>query len=173
MPTWYDIYNFYMYSPQKLYIMDYNTELIETLNDLVQINNDRIEGYGKAIRDSKAGDMEYHPLFKKLMEQSYQYKQELINEINKLGGSADIQETTSSGKVYRVWMDIKSAFTGKTEASVLELCEFGEDAAQKAYHEALTSSVSMPADTRELIRVQKAKLKESHDLIKRSRDMAV
>ena len=111
--------------------MERNDALTDLLNDLVQINNDRITGYEKAIRDTKPGDIDLQSMFKRMMEESYRYKQELINEINKYGGNADIESTTGSGKIYRFWMDIKSAFTGKTDTSVLELCEFGEDAAQK------------------------------------------
>ena len=34
--------------------MEKNRETIEVLNDLIQINNDRIVGYEKAIRDRKS-----------------------------------------------------------------------------------------------------------------------
>jgi len=36
---------------------------IELLNDLVQINNDRIVGYQKAIEESKPEDMDLKNLF--------------------------------------------------------------------------------------------------------------
>jgi uncharacterized protein (TIGR02284 family) len=67
-------------------------------------------------------------------------------------------------------MDIKSSVQGKTDKSALELSEYGEDAAQKAYAEALQTD-NLPASTRDLIRNQKEHLKESHDTIKRKRDM--
>ena len=44
-----------------------------------------------------------------------------------------------SGKIYRTWMDVKAAFARKERLSVLEACEFGEDAAQRAYEAALAS----------------------------------
>jgi len=68
-------------------------------------------------------------------------------------------------------MDIKSTFTGKSETSVLELCEFGEDAAQKAYEEALKSDAEMPPVIRELLVNQKEQLRRSHDIIKNQRDL--
>src|ERR1041385_6573479 len=111
--------------------MESNNGLIDVLNDLVQINNDRIAGYEKAIKDSKPEDVGFHSMFRRMIDESSQYKSELISAINRLGGEATIRSTTNSGKVYRVWMDIKSTFTGKSELSVLELCEYGEDAAQK------------------------------------------
>jgi len=148
-----------------------NDALIEVLNDLVQINNDRIAGYEKAIKDSKPEDSSYHSMFRRMIDESSQYKRELIGAINTLGGEADIRSTTNSGKVYRVWMDIKSTFAGKSDLSVLELCEFGEDAAQKAYEEALKSDVEIPAKIREIIVNQKTQLRNSHDTIKRQRDL--
>lgn len=151
--------------------MESNNALIDVLNDLVQINNDRIAGYEKAIKDSKPEDVGFHSMFRRMIDESGKYKSELVGAINRLGGEASIRSTTNSGKVYRVWMDIKSTFTGKNELSVLELCEYGEDAAQKAYEEALKSDVDMPASIRELIVNQKEQLRNSHDTIKRQRDL--
>jgi len=148
-----------------------NDALIDVLNDLVQINNDRIAGYEKAIKDSKPEDSAFHSMFRRMIDESSQYKRELIGAINTLGGEADIRSTTASGKVYRVWMDVKSTFTGRSDLSVLELCEFGEDAAQKAYDEALKSDIEMPAKIREIIVNQKGQLRNAHDTIKRQRDL--
>jgi len=136
---------------------------------LIKINNDRIEGYEKAIKDSQT-DTVYDELFNRMIQQSSIIRQELSNEIRRMGGESETDGTTNSGKIYRAWMDVKSAFTGKSEKSALELCEFGEDAAQKAYEEAL-SSEDIPIETRELLLRQKNELKESHDIIKAERDM--
>lgn len=149
--------------------MDNNEKVIDALNDLVKINNDRIEGYEKAIEDSKS-EGEYNSLFTSMIEQSSKYKEQLINEIKTLGGEADRNSSTNSGKIYHVWMDLKSSIQGKTDKSALQLSEFGEDAAQKAYAEALDTD-NLPASTRELIRNQKEHLKVSHDTIKSKRDM--
>lgn len=151
--------------------MHNNNDLIEVLNDLVKINNDRIEGYERAIKESKDIDVDLHTIFTRMMEDSRKYKAEIIDAIQQRGGSADTDSTTNSGKVYRVWMDIKAAFSGKDRKAVLENCEFGEDAAQKAYQEALEVDTAMDTDIRQLISRQKAELKNSHDLIKSYRDM--
>jgi hypothetical protein len=45
-----------------------NEDVIETLNDLVQINNDRIVGYEKALEDTK-GDSHYNTLFNQMISQ--------------------------------------------------------------------------------------------------------
>ena len=151
--------------------MQHNEDLIEVLNDLVRINNDRIEGYEKAVNETKDIDADLRTLFRRMADQSRQAKAELVQEVQKQGGGADTNSTTNSGKIYRAWMGVKATFSGKDRKSVLAACEFGEDAAQKAYKEALESDSTMDVDVRQLIVKQQASLKESHDLIKRQRDM--
>ena len=67
-------------------------------------------------------------------------------------------------------MDVKATFTGKDRHAILASCEYGEDAAQKAYRDALASDADIDTATRQLITTQQAALKTSHDLIKKYRD---
>lgn len=151
-------------------VMATNDKSVEILNDLVQINNDRIEGYKRAIKEADAGDVDLKAIFQRMEDESRQYLAELNREVVKLGGEPT-SSTTVSGKIYRAWMDVKASFTGSDRLAVLENCEFGEDAAQKAYKEALESDEDLSLDLRQLISNQKASLKVSHDTIKRYRDM--
>ena len=150
--------------------MSTDEKLVEVLNDLVQINNDRTEGYHKAAEETKDIDIDLKAIFIEMAEDSIKYKTELVNELLKFGGSAD-KGTSGLSKLHRVWMDVKATFASKDRQSVLEACEFGEDAAQKAYRDALASDAEINADTRQLITSQQASLKTSHDIIKKYRDM--
>jgi uncharacterized protein (TIGR02284 family) len=150
--------------------MKTNEALIETLNDLVRINNDRINGYEKACDEIKNTDVDLQAMFTKMANDSRDNVRELSNAVVKLGGEP-ATDTTISGKIYRTWMDVKAAFASKERLSVLEACEFGEDAAQKAYDTALKSDAEMSAETRQLIMDQKAALKNAHDIIKKYRDL--
>ncbi|MNR09272.1 hypothetical protein D3C85_1254680 [compost metagenome] len=148
--------------------MKTTTATAEVLNDLIQINNDRIEGYEKGRQELKDGDADLKSLFLNMIGESQKYKMALATEVSALG--EDIETgTTNSGKIYRVWMDVKAMFTGNDRQTVLNNCEFGEDAAQNAYKMALESE-DLPANIRELISDQKASLRTSHDEIKRLRD---
>jgi uncharacterized protein (TIGR02284 family) len=138
------------------------------LNDLVQINNDRIVGYERAIKELRDEDADLKVLFTGMIGDSHQYKMELAKEISALGEEVDTG-TTNSGKIYRLWMDVKSAFTGNDRKTVLANCEFGEDAAQKAYQMALEDE-DLPFKIRALISEQKQSLKAAHDRIKSLRD---
>jgi len=147
-----------------------NENVIEILNDLIQINNDRVEGYQRAASELETEDSDLEGTFSKMQSESRQYVSELTQEVVKLGGEPS-KGTTASGKIYRAWMDVKATFTGKDRKAILASCEFGEDAAQKAYEAALSSDESLPMEVRQLIANQKAALKTSHDLIKKLRDM--
>ena len=151
--------------------MEQNKKITGILNDLIEINNDRIVGYEKAIEELKDGDQDLKTLFSRYIQESRQYAQELSHEVTRLGGKPE-DGTTHSGKIYRVWMDLKAVVTGHDRKAVLENCEFGEDAAQKAYDMALnTDDVTYEAPLRELIVRQKAQLKQGHDEVKRLRDL--
>lgn len=141
------------------------------LNDLILINNDRIEGYQKAKEELKEGNEDLKALFTAMIGESHTLKLALATEVTVLG--EDIEEgTTNSGKIYRVWMDVKAAFSGHDRKAVLENCEFGEDAAQKAYQMALSED-DLPGHIRTLLSDQKATLRVSHDKIKALRDAQV
>jgi len=147
-----------------------NEKVISILNDLVRINHDRVVGYEKGMDELQAEDADLRTLFKRYVTESRQYGQELTQEVSRLGGDP-ADGTTNSGKIYRVWMDLKAAITGHDRQTVLNNCEFGEDAAQKAYDTALNSDVEIEPSIRDLIVRQKAALKSGHDEIKRLRDM--
>lgn len=146
-----------------------NDNLIEVLNDLIRINNDRVVGYEKAADEARDIDVDLRAVFKRMSEESRQYAAELTQEVVKNGGEP-ATGTTNSGKIYRVWMDVKATFTGASRQAILENCEFGEDAAQKAYESALKSD-DLTSDVRQLIANQKSSLKTSHDVIKKYRDI--
>ena len=150
--------------------MEANKDLIEVLNDLIRINHDRTEGYHKAVEELKPTDIDLKTMFSNMANTSVQYANALSAEVRNLGGSP-ATDSTQSGKLYRVWMDIKSGITARDRKSVLALCEFGEDAALKAYNLAMESDAEMPADIRQLVMEQRAAIQSSHDVVKRYRDM--
>lgn len=144
---------------------------IEALNDLIKINNDRIEGYQKATNELKDGqDSDLKSLFSSMISESQQYKRELQDLVTEYGGET-VDGTTASGKFYRAWMDVKAMFTGGDRKTVLNNCEAGEDAAQRAYKMALEDDEVM-VRTKDLIGQQKSAMRTSHDKIKALRDAA-
>ena len=147
-----------------------NEKLVEVLNDLLHINNDRIKGYQRAAEETKMTDTDLQAFFLKLADDSRKHASKLTEQITILGGEPT-NETTNMGKIYRVWMDLKAAFTGQDSHAILQSCEYGEDAAQRAYRDAFSSDAEMSAEVRQLITSQQAELKLSHDTVKKYRDM--
>ncbi len=141
----------------------------EVLNDLVQINNDRIEGYEKATKETATEDADLRAIFTEMASESRQYVSELSKYVERRG-EEPADGTTLRGKIYRTWMDVKATFTGKDRKAILSACEYGEDAAQRAYETALSSDAEMSAEVRQLIMDQKTRLRKSHDKIKAMRD---
>jgi uncharacterized protein (TIGR02284 family) len=150
--------------------MNADNELISVLNDLIRINRDRTEGYHKAVEELKPADIDLKTMFTNMANASIQNANELAAEVTNLGGEP-ASDTTQSGKLYRVWMDIRAGVSARDRKSILSLCEFGEDSALKAYKLALESDAEIPADLRQIVLEQKAELQNAHDLVKRYRDM--
>jgi uncharacterized protein (TIGR02284 family) len=147
--------------------MQNSTETIDVLNDLIQINNDRIASYEKAIRETKAEDDDLKILFATMIAESHRIRIALSAEVQALGADVE-QGTTTTGKIYRAWMDVKAALGGNNRHAILASCEAGEDATQKAYRAAL--SHDLPSFIRDLLTQQQEALRASHDGVKTLRD---
>jgi uncharacterized protein (TIGR02284 family) len=144
-------------------------EIIDCLNNLIQINNDRIQGYLTASQETDEGDLK--SVFSEMMKTSQDCRRELVQEVSKLGGTP-IEGTTVSGKLYRVWMDIKAALTSKDRKAILNSCEFGEDAAVKTYQTEIDSEALSGTEFLLIVKDQYTKIKAGHDKIKQMRDAA-
>ena len=159
-----------------LYAGNYNMETLTSkeaagvLDDLIKINNDRIEGYEKALKDLKPEDNDLQLIFLKAIDQSRSIRMVLGKEIQTLGQDMPTG-TSGSGSIHRAWLELKATFTGHNRHSILASCEFGEDAAQKAYETALKSE-HLPEYLSRIVLEEKEQLKEVHDHIKLLRDRA-
>lgn len=141
---------------------------IDTLNTLITINNDRIEGYETASKETEEFDLK--SLFAQFISTSQKCKQELVMEVNALGGKI-AEGTMISGKFFRVWMDVKAALTSNDRKSILSSCEHGEDEAKDTYEKALENDLEhLSAEQQSMIIGQKALLKADHDRVKVLRD---
>ncbi|WP_309609961.1 PA2169 family four-helix-bundle protein [Flavobacterium sp.] len=145
-----------------------NEKTIEVLNSLIVINNDRIEGYETASKETEAGDLK--SLFSDFQQTSFTCKSELVAEVNRLGGTPD-EGTRVTGKFFRVWMDVKAALTGNDRKLILDSCEYGEDVALEAYENALTKDgISTNSGAKDMLSKHHTALKADHDKVKQMRD---
>ena len=109
----------------------------DTLHELLYFVNDRIEGYQRAVDESK--DPQLSGYYKQLVSQSQQFANELNSYLRQLGDDRETS-TTMKGKLYRAWMDAKAAVTGFDEKAILGSNIYGEEWAIKAYKDALSDN---------------------------------
>lgn len=143
------------------------TEKIDAINSLIVINHDRHEGYKRASEDTK--DEELKKMFTHFSEQSSRFAEELRRFVPN-AEEPEKDETKNTGKLHRLWMDLKAAVTGNERKAVLSSCEFGEDYAKHTYDDVLKHAEELPLGAWEVITKHKAEIQKSHDLVKSLRD---
>ena len=143
------------------------SELISTLNDLIETCKDGEEGFlacCEGIED---------PMLKaSFMERSLdcgEAADELQELVLSLGGNPETQSSLA-GTLHRRWVDIKAAITGQDEEAVLNECERGEDVAIRSYKNALEKD--LPEYVRIIVERQFAGVRANHDEVKLMRDSA-
>lgn len=150
--------------------MSTTEKTISVLNDLIEINNDRVAGFEKAIADIKDENVDLKTLFQEYTAQSRKFSQELSAQVGALRG--DVETGTSvAGNLHRVWIDVKSLFGGSDRKGILEEAERGEDAIKKAYAEALKSGALSGKSLQHVSR-QSEDINSAHDKIKALRDIS-
>ncbi|WP_428328110.1 PA2169 family four-helix-bundle protein [Mucilaginibacter sp.] len=142
---------------------------IEVLNDLIEINNDRVAGFAHAAKELEANDNDLKIIFETLRDESRENVHELTNAINQNGGEAETG-TSGSGALHRAWLDVKATFTGHDRKSILEECERGEDAIKKAYQDALLPDSGLSPAFTSIVSRQQQGIIIAHNKIKALRD---
>lgn len=144
---------------------------IDVLNELITINNDRIEGYQTASNETDEQDLK--TLFSVFIRNSQKCKTELEGEVTRLAGEV-VEGTKTSGKFFRVWMDVKAAITGKDHKAILDSCEYGEDVAKGTYEKALKDDLAeLSSEQQSMLKAQYSVIKADHDKVKSMRDALV
>lgn len=146
-----------------------NTEnTVQVLNDLIQINNDRADGFDRASSDLQPENIDLKAIFEKLASDSRSNVTQLAGLVGQKGDEPD-SGNTLLGSLHRTWIDIKATFGGNDRHSILAECERGEDAIKKAYKDALQEN-DLGTEVREALLKQQDGITASHDAIKALRD---
>lgn len=146
-----------------------NDKTIEVLNTLVQINNDRVDGYETALKETQEHDLII--LFEAQIKTSQNCLKGLSSEVTQLGGEPT-DGTKLSGKFHRVWMDVKAALTGKDRKAILSSCEYGEGWVTDTYESALEDqSENLTAHQKTMIKAQHALLMVDQNKVKAMLDI--
>lgn len=113
---------------------------LNILNRTIQVNNDRIAGYRKAIELIENDPFPtIREIFKDYIEQSEKFISQLLPLVEERNGNIQ-NDIKFTGKLFRLWMDLKSGLSSSTTQSVLELCQIGEGEFRDIYHQILNDS---------------------------------
>jgi uncharacterized protein (TIGR02284 family) len=142
-----------------------NEKTVSVLQNLIETNRDGQHGFRTAAEDAK--DAELGRVFTQFSTPRTTFIAELQDRIRSLGGDPD-KSGSVAGSLHRGWIDLKSALTSNEPHAVLAEAERGEDAAVKAYREALEENIDPVS--RGIVSRQYASVQAAHDRIKSLRD---
>lgn len=145
--------------------MTNNSEVIDTLNELIQTSKDGEEGFHTCADNAR--DPQLKTFFSNRAQSCAAAVAELQDMVRAHGGDPETRSDLS-GALHRRWVDLKSTLTGNDDEAVLSECERGEDVAVSSYRRALGRN--LPAEVRALIERQYQGVLHNHDQVKSLHD---
>jgi uncharacterized protein (TIGR02284 family) len=142
-----------------------NDEVIKVLKNVINSLEDGQKGFSDLAEHLKDEHLKQFFLAESLKRASF--RGDLETELHH-AGLHDVKESgTVAGTLHRVWGDIKlKVISGDHE--VLATAEQGEDAAKKAYADALEQPLPLPI--KEILTTQQAHIIASHNYVRDHRD---
>jgi uncharacterized protein (TIGR02284 family) len=134
----------------------------KALDQLLLFVNDRIEGYKRAVAETK--DSQLKSYYQQLVGQSQQFASTLNGYLTKKGGERETG-TTLKGKLYRKLMDAQAVVTARDEKSILAANIYGEEWAIKAYKKTLRRK-ALKGEILEAVKKQFAQSKQTYERLK-------
>jgi uncharacterized protein (TIGR02284 family) len=138
-----------------------NDKAISTLNGLIETCKDGEQGFRTAAEGLT--DPQTKSSFLTYSRDRAQMARELQDEVRRLGGDPD-KSGSMTGSLHRGWINIKSVVSGKDDGTIIAEAERGEDAAKKAYEEALRAGLT--GTTLALVQQQSARVHATHDRVR-------
>ena len=134
----------------------------KALDQLLLFVNDRIEGYKRAVAETK--DSQLKSYYQQLVGQSQQFASTLNSYLTKKGGERETG-TTLKGKLYRKLMDAQAVVTARDEKAILAANIYGERWAIKAYKKTLRRK-ALKGEILEAVKKQFAQSKQTYERLK-------
>ncbi len=131
------------------------------LNGLIETCKDGDQGFRTAAEGVQ--DPTLRRLFESYAEQRAGFARELEREVGRLGDEP-AESGHVAGALHRGWMKIREAVSGNDEAAILAECERGEDAAVRAYREAVDRG--LPGSAGATVEQQYLQVNDAHDHVR-------
>lgn len=137
-------------------------EVNTLVKTVIQVLNDGARGY------VDIGEHLQNPEAKSFFLKEASTRGTFARELAAAAGLSEDVGGTVSGATHRIWGDLK-ANLGGGDHTLLATAEQGEDAAKKAYQEALESS-DVTGSVRSVLQQQQPAIQAAHDHVKAMRD---
>ncbi|WP_048920330.1 ferritin-like domain-containing protein [Rufibacter radiotolerans] len=144
-----------------------NSKVLDTLNDLVETARDGQKGYETAA--GAVADPRVKSELHRLAQQRAVFASELESKAQQLGGSTSHTTTVegvameAAGAVHRGWINLKAAVGANDSKAILGECETGDEAALKAYNNALNEP--LPLDVKNIVQKQQMEIQAAKQTI--------
>ncbi|KRB16168.1 MAG: aldehyde dehydrogenase [Achromobacter mucicolens] len=135
--------------------------VIKVLNNLIETSKNGEKGFASAAEDAKAPELQ--ELFRNRSRDCAAGAAELQAIVAQMGGEPE-DSGTVAGAMHRGWTNIKAAVSSRTDLTLLEECERGEDVAKADYDKALKET--LPENVRAIVERQYQGVLHNHDQIR-------
>jgi uncharacterized protein (TIGR02284 family) len=135
----------------------------DIVQDVVEVLHDGQKGFADLAEHIK------EPQVKAFFLKESQNRAQFASELESAAGLKRDDSGTAAGAVHRFWGDMKGKLGGG-DHTLLETAEQGEDAAKKAYQDALREAGTVRPAIRQILEKQHIQIKASHDKVKAFRD---
>lgn len=143
-------------------------DIVDNLQELLEKNYDAQKGFKKAMENADSQNLKL--FLQKQAAQRSRFANELTDELRQL--NEEPKESGSfTGDMHRTWIDIKTAFTGNDDESVLEECIRGEKASAEEYEDKLKDGI-FPPRIASVIQKQSKEIHQTLSRVKRLEDLA-
>ncbi|MGO2356843.1 ferritin-like domain-containing protein [Mesonia sp.] len=137
--------------------MEFKKEVAANLNQLLEKTYDAEKGYKDAATNVK--DTKMKSFLEEQAQQRNSFGHEIKQEIKAFDQKPD-KGGSITGTLHRTWMDVKTAFSGNENETVMEEVQRGEKAAIEDYDEILAET-SLPGSTKSLLQNQRQKIEQA------------
>jgi uncharacterized protein (TIGR02284 family) len=139
--------------------------VIAILQNLIETCRDGQNGFRDAAEHIQ--NPSTRELFHRYSLERAQFAGQLEESVQRLGKADPDRSGSTSAAFHRAWIDFK-ANLGMGDEGVISAAETGEDAAKKAYEEALRAD--LPSDVRQTVEQQAHSVFQAHDQVRNLRD---
>lgn len=146
-----------------------NSDVISTLNNVIETLKDGQEGFRLAAGKVQSGDL--RALFNAYSMQRSKFAGELQSLLHSLGESEPEDSGSTAGALHRGWINLKDVLSRDDDHAILAECERGEDSAKESYEKVLKLE-GLPVNVQETLSDQFAEVQAAHDKVRDLRDEA-